>query len=350
METTICLQTADVTPPQVFISSTFEDRLQEIRVQIQSELEAVNYLPVMSELGSFSYTHHDPVYDDTVAAVSACQIYVLIIGRRYGTVHPGRGCSITELEYLEARDSGLPIFVYIQDSVWEGYQAHRAGAIQPGAHTHWVDQTEVFTFIERVADADACRCVPFQQAPAILTDLKRQLANLLGGYLRFQAKAAGWLWTEQYTRLIEREADLVWVLTPNFYWDYLDAEFRQIVFANVTQRNAKYFYVFKEGDTNRARINEMVRDYASEVGESWKESVHYAAVPEKEFNWCTEQALFNPGDPKRERGILVDGMDGRNKEDKYNVELGRDKLVDFRRQFQRLWSMYGEGALAVLSM
>lgn len=343
-----CLDSSDIRPPQVFISSTFEDWVREVRDQVRQVLEQANYQPMMSELGSFSYTHSQRVYDDTINAVSACQIYVLVVGRRYGTVHPQQGKSITELEYEAALTAGLPIFVYVKGSVWDGFQAHRAGAITGDSYTHWVEDPRTFEFLERVAMTDGFPYERFENAHEVLDHFRGQLANLLGGYLRFQAKAARWLWTERFTRNLERTADLVWVLTPDFYWDYSDRDFREIVFNNVTKRDARYFYAFKDTAVNEQRAIEMGRHYAAEMGALWEERVRFAAIPEGRFVWCTEQALFNAGDARRERGIVVDPMDGRNIIDKFNIELGREKLVSFREQFGTLWEAHGSGELETL--
>ena len=340
-----CLQIVDIAPPKVFISSTFTDRLVEVRDQIRRHLEEVNYLPLMSELGTFAYPHSGPVYDDTIDAVPTCEIYMLVIGKRHGTVHPVKGKTITELEYDAARASGRPIFVYVEDQVWQGFTARADGGVNDGNYQHWVDDPRVFNFIERVCVVDACRMVPFSQVNDLLLDFRAQLANLLGGYLRFQKKAAGWLWTEDFTRSFEREADRVWVLTPDFFWDYSDTEFRQIVFLNVCERGTKYFYLYSDTETNRARITEMARDFGTEIGPGWRDFVHYAPIPAEDFNWCTEQALYNAGDPKRERGVIVDAMDGRRLVDKFNIELGREKSYEFRCQFTRLWHRYAGSEL-----
>ena len=339
MERSSCLQQKDIAPPQVFISSTFESLLKEIRDLLRTELEDVNYLPIMSELGSFQYTHgKNPVYDDTIQAVANSQIYLLIIGRHYGSIHPREGKSITELEYEEAIKSNLPVLVYINSKVWDGYGAYKGGAIADGKHGHWVDDIEVFSFIHRVAEIDANRCVFFDHAGEIINDFRKQVANLLGGYLRFELKAANWLWSEWKTRSIERTADEIWVVTPNFYWDYQDPEFRGIVFDNVAKRKITYRYLYRKTPDNEFRVSEMVRDYTAELGELWQKHVHYLPINDQDFVWCTEQILFNPFVAGRERGIIVDIMDERNKFNKYNIELGRNKRLEFRSQFMLVWN------------
>jgi HEAT repeat protein len=48
--------------------------------------------------------------------VRSCAGYVAVVGFRYGSAVPGTTTSYTELEFLEATDSGLPRFVFILDA------------------------------------------------------------------------------------------------------------------------------------------------------------------------------------------------------------------------------------------
>lgn len=340
MERSTSIQQDDISPPRVFISSTFENLLQDIRDALKNELEDYDYHPVMSELGTFSYTYgRAPVFTDTIQAVRTCQFYVLVVGRRYGTRHPKHpDRSITELEYEEALSNNLPILVYVHKQVWEGFKAYKQGAISARRHNYWVDEPAVFEFLDRVAERDSQRCVSFSSGQEIIDDFRKQCANYFGAFLRFDLKAAAWLWNEWKTRSVERNAASVWIITPNFYWDYQDPEFHEIVFKNVVERETRYYYIYRETQENRNRIAEMVADYEREIGEKWKERVHYLGIPNDQFHWCTEQIIFNPEGGRGEHGIIVDIMDSRDKRNKYNIELGRLKRSDFHRQFKTIWN------------
>ena len=340
-----CLQRRDLGPPQVFISSTFEPLIKEVRDRLKPELESINLLPMMSELGTFKYTYHgSTVVNDTIQAAATADMFILVVGRRYGTVDAAER-SITEQEYEAAQESGIPIFVYVHDEVWKGYGAFRGGAIADEGYSYWVDDRRVFAFINRVTAVDGHRCRPFTSSSEVVDDFRAQIGNLLGGFLRFDSRASSWLWTEEYTREVESFARVVWILTPNFYWDYSDAEFRKLVSDNITVRKTSYYYLYQATDENDRRIKDMVTDYQAALGsDEWRSLVRYAPVPEDEFNWCTEQVMYDPGEA-RARGVIVDAMEGRDKMNKCNIELGRQKRADFRRQFTQLWYRYGEGEL-----
>ena len=338
-----CFYPEDLNPPSVFVSSTFDPSLKEVRSRLQQGIRSTGYSPLMSEFVGFGYAHDRRVFDETIAAVASAQICVLLIGGRYGTEHPDKGRSITELEYEEARRVRIPIFVYVQRSVWEGFQAWRSMDLESHLATHWVDDPKVFDFLERIAYEESSRCVSFESSEAVFDDIKEQMANLLGAYLRFQAKAPDWIWTERFTQEVERKADLVWVLTPSFYWDYADPVFRDLVTRNVVERKTRYVYLYRGTDDNDRRISEMTEEYRSRMGDEWRNRVLFAPIPPEEFNWCCEQVLYDPGDPARERGIMVDTMDGRDKKHKFDIEVGRERRSDLKGQFARLWAKHAPG-------
>ena len=47
--------------------------------------------------------------------IDLCDYYVLIIGKRYGSIHPGTGKSYTEMEYDYAIEQGIPVLVFAID-------------------------------------------------------------------------------------------------------------------------------------------------------------------------------------------------------------------------------------------
>ena len=63
-----------------------------------------------------SYTADErSVRESCVDDVAGCDLYIGIIGRRYGFIPPGESRSITELEYQQARKRELPTLVFVKD-------------------------------------------------------------------------------------------------------------------------------------------------------------------------------------------------------------------------------------------
>lgn len=89
-------------PESVYISSTFKD-LQKFRQAVINCIVSLGdfYRPVSMEFYDAEDVHFvQKCLDD----VEACNVYILIIGKRYGYVPKGYTKSITELEYEKARD------------------------------------------------------------------------------------------------------------------------------------------------------------------------------------------------------------------------------------------------------
>ena len=94
--------------PSVFVSSTFYD-LKQIRADLKDFITTLGLTPVISEYDSFPIDPTLPAVENCLKAVDEnADIFVLIIGGRYGTIKQ-HGKSVTNMEYLKARAKGIPI-------------------------------------------------------------------------------------------------------------------------------------------------------------------------------------------------------------------------------------------------
>lgn len=99
---------------QVFISSTYTDLIEERR-KILHILLMADCIPAGME--AFVATD-DEQFEVIKRVIDLCDYYVLIIGKKYGSVNPTTGFSYTEMEYEYAKEKGIPVLVFaIDDSV-----------------------------------------------------------------------------------------------------------------------------------------------------------------------------------------------------------------------------------------
>lgn len=99
---------------QVFISSTFSDLAKE-RKQVLDILLMADCIPAGME--NFVATD-DEQFNVIKKVIDFCDYYILILGRRYGSVNEKTGISYTEMEYNYAIDKGIPVLVFaLDDSV-----------------------------------------------------------------------------------------------------------------------------------------------------------------------------------------------------------------------------------------
>lgn len=201
--------------PSLFVSSTFYD-LKQIRADLKDFIAAQGLTPVISEYDSF------PI-DPTVPAVENClkvvnenaDIFVLIIGGRYGTIKD-EGKSVTNMEYLKARAKGIPIYVFVDKTIlsilplWTANPQNDFRAI--------VDSPKLFEFVTSVRDTDAVWTLPFETAQEIIEGLRKQLAYLFMDALGFRQRVKSAHLPPQLRNLTGVSLSLVLERPP--YWEH----------------------------------------------------------------------------------------------------------------------------------
>ena len=96
---------------QVFISSTYSDLVEE-RKKILDVLFMADCIPA----GMEAFVAVDTEQFEVIKKViDLCDYYVLIIGKRYGSIHPETGLSYTEMEYDYAIEHNTPVLVFAID-------------------------------------------------------------------------------------------------------------------------------------------------------------------------------------------------------------------------------------------
>ena len=99
---------------QIFISSTYKDLIPE-REKVRDVILSMYQFPIGMEMFSAADEEQWEIIKETI---DSSDYYVLIIGKRYGSViedGSDKGISYTEKEYRYAKAIGLPILAYIKD-------------------------------------------------------------------------------------------------------------------------------------------------------------------------------------------------------------------------------------------
>ena len=146
--------------PRVFVSSTFYD-LKYVRSSLEIFIRSLGYDPILSEKGDIAYTPEVPLDESCYREAQNSDIYVLIIGGRYGSEvsedkAPGkkeffdRYQSITKQEYKSAADKNIPVYVLIEKNVYAEYGTFRKNRSNKAVEYAHVDSVNIFYFIEEV--------------------------------------------------------------------------------------------------------------------------------------------------------------------------------------------------------
>lgn len=91
---------------RIFVSSTYED-LKEERGRVLDAIVEAGYDPSGMEL----FSGGRPTLEAICASIDESDVYVLIMGARYGSMLPNRNMSYTEFEYRYAMKKGMPLIV-----------------------------------------------------------------------------------------------------------------------------------------------------------------------------------------------------------------------------------------------
>ena len=213
--------------PSVFVSSTCFD-LGQIRIDLGDFIKSLGLEPILSEHATFPV---DPNYDairnclETVK--TRADIFVLIVGARYGQT-PQNGKSVTNLEYLEARAKGIPIYVFVSKAVTTMLPLWKKNPA--GDYTGIVDTPALFEFVESLKGNAEHWIFGFENAQDIINILRIQLAYLFMDALNVRSRVRSAAIPTDLQSLPPRALEIA--LQRPFGWEYL-------LFAEVFQEGIK---------------------------------------------------------------------------------------------------------------
>lgn len=172
--------------PTVFVSSTCYD-LKQVRTDIRDFINnQLGYEAILSEFDSFPLEPELSAVENCIRVVKErADIFCLIIGGRYGSITDS-GKSITNLEYINARAKGIPIYVFVNKEiltilqVWERNPMSDYGNI--------VDNSQLFEFVSELRGKENIWIFGFENAQDIIKAFRKQLSYLFYDSLRIRER------------------------------------------------------------------------------------------------------------------------------------------------------------------
>src|SRR5262249_2937458 len=124
-------------------------------------IDQLGYESVLSEKGDIAYAHDRPLDESCYREVSSVDIFVLIVGGRYGSEASSddkkpshsffeRYDSITKKEYESAVERDIPTYVLIEAGVYSEFQTFLRNKDNASINYAHVDSVNIFHLIEEI--------------------------------------------------------------------------------------------------------------------------------------------------------------------------------------------------------
>lgn len=276
--------------PTVFVSSTCYD-LRQTREDLKDFFENnYGFNTLLSEFDSFPIDPCKGTFENCLDNVDkVADIFVLIVGTRYGYI-TNNGKSITNLEYLHAKEKGIPIYVFVDKQLYNNMMVWRSN--REANFSSVVDNVKVFEFVSEIYDESKQWIYTYNTVKDIQSALKQQLSLIFCDGLTLQ-KIVG----DSYNRIINadipRNAVRVFVEKP-YGWEFkffayvLKGEFDKL------QSNRWDFkYGIYSSGLTRSERTELVNDISDKLSEMLGLSDMLMTL----INKTSQDAIGDPGVP-----------------------------------------------------
>lgn len=174
--------------PRVFVSSTCYD-LKYIRENLKFFIRNLGYEPILSEDGDVFYNPKLHTHDSCLTEIETCQLFVLIIGGRFGGKFKESEKSITNHEYINAVKNNIPIFALLEQGVYSDHFVYTKNKENETINYPSVDNKKIFQFIDEVRKNIVNNAVvPFRDFNDMEVYLKKQWAGMMHFYLTSESE------------------------------------------------------------------------------------------------------------------------------------------------------------------
>lgn len=173
--------------PRVFISSTYYD-LKQTRENLASFLNGLGYESVRNERGEIPYGNQESLQQYCYKEISNVDIFVSIIGGRFGSESDQGKWSISNEELRTALKENKQVYIFIENTVYNEFGTYQ---LNKGTDLKYkyVDDVRIYEFIEEIYRLTSNNNIKtFDYAGEIQDYLKEQFAGLFQSFLDSNAK------------------------------------------------------------------------------------------------------------------------------------------------------------------
>lgn len=276
--------------PVVFVSSTCYD-LKQVREDLKEFFEEhYGFQTMLSEFDSFPINPCKGTFENCIENVDkAADIFVLIIGNRYGYVMES-GKSITNLEYLHAKAKGIPIYVFVDKQLYDNMKIWRSN--KDANFTSVVDNPKIFEFVSGIYDESKQWIYTYDSVRDIKMALKQQLSLIFFDGLTLKRLSG-----ESYNKIVTTELPsgaLRMVIEKPYAWEY---KFLAYVLKGEFDSLQKHRWDFKYGLFSMHSTRFEPSDLLDDISEKLNEMIGLTKLLSTLLNRTIQDAIGEPGIP-----------------------------------------------------
>jgi len=178
--------------PRVFISSTCYDLADE-RDGLAEFCASFGFDVTLSERGDIFFHPDLHTHVSCVRETSNCQLFILIIGGRFGGKYVSdKTKSVTNAEYAAAVEAGIPTFTFVKQDVLSDHNVWQRNKSLSGIQYPSIEKQEfaadIFDFIDQVRQAPVNNgFFGFRLGREIYDLLRKQWAGMMLDFLQNRA-------------------------------------------------------------------------------------------------------------------------------------------------------------------
>ncbi|WP_216935134.1 MULTISPECIES: DUF4062 domain-containing protein [unclassified Acinetobacter] len=180
--------------PRIFVSSTYYD-LKHIRASLSLFIDSLGYESILFEKGQIAFIGDDPLDISCYREAESADIFVLIIGGRYGSIISNEPKikestqytdynSITKKEYETAHNNHIPTYILVEKGVYAEYQTFKNNRNNDSIKYAHVDNINIFKLIDDIHNKPNNNPIfSFEKYNEIEEWLKEQWSGLFKDFL-----------------------------------------------------------------------------------------------------------------------------------------------------------------------
>ncbi|WP_413497484.1 DUF4062 domain-containing protein [Carnobacterium maltaromaticum] len=276
--------------PTIFVSSTCYD-LKQIRASLKAVIEDELGLEAMlSEYSSFPLDPSLGTVENCLRAVQErADILILIVGSRYGYVNE-TGKSVTNLEYLKAKEKGIPIYVFVEKKIISNMPIWKTNPTADFSSV--VDNEQLFNFVDGLMQIDNAWVYEFEFEKEISERIKNQFAYLFYDSLMISKKLKEKKLSKKVLQTGPKAIQII--LNQSKGWEHL--YFSQVLFDSIDRRKELRrdfeYQIFLESVVPIVNYKELLEWITEKVNRLQKMGDALSSL----INNAFEKAIGEPGE------------------------------------------------------